>query len=300
MVMFFSNMFRNWMPLVGILFGVVNAFAANNLTFSEREISVGNIRMPFREAVNAGPNSRETALIIYLHGGTSKGNDNSAQMGEPGIDSFANYIEAAEMPATLLVPQCPADKSWGGPMLYVLKRMIESYTAKESVDENSVYIFGGSMGGTGVWSMLSEYPGLFAAAMPVAGNPSKSIAENVAQTPVYTVMGTADRIMSVTTASDFIDRLNALGDDTRMDVEDGWTHERTCIESYTTPRLNWVFGHRKTTAGLPPAAVSTEEIATIQYYTIEGRPLPSPPSSGLYISLARTTSGATIATKHIK
>ena len=56
------------MPLVGILFGVVNAFAANNLTFSEREISVGNIRMPFREAVNAGPNSRETALIIYLHG----------------------------------------------------------------------------------------------------------------------------------------------------------------------------------------------------------------------------------------
>ena len=104
MVMFFSNMFRNWMPLVDILFGVVNAFAANNLTFSEREISVGNIRMPFREAVNAGPNSRETALIIYLHGGTSKGNDNSAQMGEPGIDSIANYIEAAEMPATLLVP----------------------------------------------------------------------------------------------------------------------------------------------------------------------------------------------------
>lgn len=34
-------------------------------------------------------------------------------MGEPGIDSIANYIEAAEMPATLLVPQCPADKSWG-------------------------------------------------------------------------------------------------------------------------------------------------------------------------------------------
>ena len=45
--------------------------------------------------------------------------------------------------------------------------------------------------------MLSSYPGLFAAAMPVAGKASKCNAENVAATPVLTVMGTADKIMKI-------------------------------------------------------------------------------------------------------
>ena len=60
------------------------------------------------------------------------------------------------------------------------------------------------MGGTGTWTMLSSYPGLFAAAMPVAGKASKCNAENVAATPVLTVMGTADKIMKIDVVQDFI------------------------------------------------------------------------------------------------
>lgn len=101
------------------------------------------------------------------------------------------------------------------------------------------------MGGTGTWTMLSSYPGLFAAAMPVAGKASKCNAENVAATPVLTVMGTADKIMKIDVVQDFIDRLTALRNDNRFEIEDGWTHETTCKKSYTTSRLDWVFRHKR-------------------------------------------------------
>ena len=166
-------------------------------------------------------------------------------MEEAGIDSIYNYLAAHAMNATFVVPQCPADKSWGGAMNAVLKGLIEHCISDGSIDSGQLYIFGGSMGGTGTWEMLSDYPGLFAAAMPVAANPSRCNAESTAQTPVFTVMGTEDKIMDIQVVSDFIDELTSLGNENVFEIADGWTHEITCIESYTTQRMDWVFAHRK-------------------------------------------------------
>ena len=182
--------------------------AASNPEFDYGKIESAGIAMPYRFATLNKGGSGKPALVIYLHGGSSKGADNERQMLEAGIDSIANYLTEKEDQVIFLVPQCPADKSWGGPMLGVLKALIEEFKDGK-VNEERIYILGGSMGGTGTWSMVSAYPGLFAAAMPVAGNPSKCIAENVVQTPVFTVMGTADRIMNVETVSDFINELNS-------------------------------------------------------------------------------------------
>ena len=228
-----------WMSLIGILFCVSVCKADNDFTFETDKITPvefktnkivsDGIEMPYRVAHING--TGKPSLVIYLHGGSSKGNDNEKQMNEAGIDSITNYLESRQIDAIYLVPQCPSDKSWGGPMLGVLKSLIDKYVGDGIADKNSVYIFGGSMGGTGTWSMLSAYPGLFAAAMPVAGNPSKCDADKVASTPVFTVMGTSDRIMSVETTSDFINELNARNGITRFEIEEGWTHEMTCIQS---------------------------------------------------------------------
>ena len=260
------------------------------------------ITMPYRKCVvEQEGNADKPVLVIYLHGGSSKGNDNAKPMQEPGTDSIANYLTAHGMNALFLIPQCPADKSWGGPMNAVLKALIEQYTAKGLADADRVYIFGGSMGGTGTWGMLSAYPGLFAAAMPVAANPSKSVAENVAQTSAFTVMGTADAIMSVQTAADFVEQLKALGDDVVMETEDGWTHEVTCIESYTTRRLDWVFAHRR---GAPSAIESAsigddDTVAQRMYYTLDGRYVSVPMQSCMYVVKETMQSGRVITRKCI-
>lgn len=283
---------RFWMSLVGILFCVSGCKADDDFTFETDKITPvefetgkivsDGIEMPYRVAHING--TGKPSLVIYLHGGSSKGNDNEIQMSEAGVDSIANYLESRQIEAIYLVPQCPSDKSWGGPMRGVLKSLIDKYVGDGIVDENSLYILGGSMGGTGTWSMLSAYPGLFTAAMPVAGNPSKCDADKVASTPVCTVMGTSDRIMSVETTSDFINELNARNGITKFEVEDGWTHEMTCIQSYTTHRLDWVFSHGSNPSGIENPMAGNNFIKSVQYYSIDGRILSEPPSKGLYIT----------------
>lgn len=283
--------------LVAIV-AMASGLSAMAQTFDASNITFGGINMPYRVAHTSG--MEKPSLVIYLHGGTSKGNDNEKQMGEPGIDIIANYINQRQIGAYFLVPQCPSDKSWGGPMLSVLKALIDKYVIEGVVDKNSVFIFGGSMGGTGIWSMLSAYPGMFAAAMPVAGNPSKCDADKVASTPVYTVMGTSDQIMSVETTADFIDELNARNGTTKFDIEEGWTHEMTCTQSYTTQRLDWVFSQSKNPLGIEMPTTEGKDIVSMQYYATDGRSLAEPPSKGLYIMRCVYEDGTVKAVKRIR
>ena len=179
-------------------------------------------------------------------------------------------------------------------MLGVLKGLVDECMQNPEMDHNRIYIFGGSMGGTGTWSMLSAYPGLFTAAMPVAGNPGQCVAENVVKTPVFTVMGTADRIMNVQTTADFIDKLNSLGGDTRFETEEGWSHETTCIESYTDERVAWVVAHVK--GGDSVESVDCgRTVSSTEYYRIDGRHV-TEAADGIYI-VRRTYSDGSIDAK---
>lgn len=293
-----GKIFRIWMSLIGILFCVTEGKSENNLVFEAEKIVAAGIEMPYRVAHTSGMGNQ--VLVIYLHGGSSKGNDNDTQMKEAGIDSIANYLDFKQLNTIYLVPQCPSDKSWGGPMLGILKALIDRYVLSESLDNTDIYIFGGSMGGTGTWSMLSAYPRLFTAAMPVAGNPSKCDASNVATTPIYTVMGTSDRIMSVETASGFIDELNARGAITRFDIEEGWTHEETCIQSYTTERLDWVFGHSRNSSGIESPVTDDKIVKSVQYFSLDGRQLSESPCKGLYIERLIYNDGTVASFKILK
>lgn len=218
---------------------------AGDIVFSDERTMYSDMLLPYRKAVMLPADTGKPALVLYLHGGTSKGTDNAAPMKEKGVGVISGYLAAHRINAIFIVPQCPKDKSWGGRMNAVLKALLDEYIAGGTVDVGRIYVFGGSMGGSGTWSMLSSYPGLFAAAMPVAGNPSECDAKNVAATPILTVMGTSDKIMDVAIVRNFVNRLVVLQDDALLEIEEGWTHEVTCTESYTESRLDWVFGHRR-------------------------------------------------------
>lgn len=279
---------------------VWTSMLAHAFNASKEQITTLGITMGYRKCVITNENSKEAPiLVVYLHGGSSKGNDNEKQLLEPGTDSIARYLEAHGINAIFLIPQCPTDKSWGGPMNTMLKAMIDRYASEGVADTNRIYIFGGSMGGTGTWGMLSAYPNFFAAAMPVAANPSKTVVENVATTPAYTVMGTADAIMKVETAASFVEELKALDDDVRMDVEEGWTHETTCIQSYTTARLEWVFSHRRGTPSAILRPTSVSQVVSSQFFSIDGKRLSNPVASKLIIRRDILADGTTKVTKTV-
>lgn len=279
---------------------VWTSMLAHAFNASKEQITTLGITMGYHKCVITNENSTEALiLVVYLHGGSSKGNDNEKQLLEPGTDSIARYLETHGINAIFLIPQCPTDKSWGGPMNTMLKAMIDRYASEGVADTNRIYIFGGSMGGTGTWGMLSAYPNFFAAAMPVAANPSKTVVENVATTPAYTVMGTADAIMKVETAASFVEELKALDDDVRMDVEEGWTHETTCIQSYTTARLEWVFSHRRGTPSAILRPTSVSQVVSSQFFSIDGKRLSNPVASKLIIRRDILADGTTKVTKTV-
>lgn len=279
---------------------VWTSMLAHAFNASKEQITTLGITMGYRKCVITNENSTEAPiLVVYLHGGSSKGNDNEKQLLEPGTDSIARYLKTHGINAIFLIPQCPTDKSWGGPINTMLKAMIDRYASEGVADTNRIYIFGGSMGGTGTWGMLSAYPNFFAAAMPVAANPSKTVVENVATTPAYTVMGTADAIMKVETAASFVEELKALDDDVRMDVEEGWTHETTCIQSYTTARLEWVFSHRRGTPSAILRPTSVSQVVSSQFFSIDGKRLSNPVTSKLIIRRDILADGTTKVTKTV-
>lgn len=257
---------------------------AQDITFSKETYASDGMTLPYRKATIPGTGDK-ASLVIYLHGGTSKGNDNEAQLKEPGVSNISTWLEDNGRKAIMIVPQCPKDKSWIDTTLDVVAGLLQTFIDRGVADEDKVYIFGGSMGGTGTWNMLASYPDMFAAAMPVAGNPSGLDAEKVAKTPLFTVMGTADRIMKISNVEDFLVKMDAYDAEYKFNIEEGWTHENVCEDSYTTERLNWVFRHVKgQSTGVAAVTAGDATVVNTVWYGTDGQKLLSEPTQkGIYI-----------------
>lgn len=264
------------------LFGLCTAYADTTPNFSREQLSLsdGSV-LPYRQMQTEG---ETPMLVIYLHGGSSCGTDNEAQMSEAGIDSIAHYLLSKNTPVVFIVPQCNNKTTgWSG-MAAQVKQLLDYVAQQTAADTTRIYILGSSMGGTGTWRMLSLYSNYFAAAMPCAGNPKDAKAEDIATTPVYTVMGLADKVMDSdvrAAVATMVSQLQTLGDDAVYDVLRGWTHEMTCIQSYSTHRLDWLFAHQrgqKTNLTTPPS-----EPVDDSWYDLSGRRYDSPTTQSIYV-----------------
>lgn len=73
-----------------------------------------------------------------------------------------------------------------------------------------------------------------------------------------------------------------LGDETKYETVEGWTHETTCIQSYSTERLDWVFAHSKQSADGIETTVN-DIYGNNAWYTLQGIKITQSLSHGLYI-----------------
>ncbi|MCM1518447.1 MAG: hypothetical protein NC117_07390 [Pseudoflavonifractor sp.] len=119
-----------------------------------------------------------------------------------------------------------------------LKEMLDRYSGNCTCD---VYILGGSIGGMGVWNMLSAYPGYFKGAIPVAFDTPKGKVDMYVGTRILSVVGGNDRRRDIGRSKSFVEKLTKQGGQARLDVEDGWDHRQTCEWSFTPEHLSWLF-----------------------------------------------------------
>jgi len=103
-------------------------------------------------------------LLIYLHGGSSRGTD-TIKLYCCGIPD--QIWRGREFPFVIVAPQCPINQRWSTDNWF--ENFFEEVTTKYRVDTNRVYLTGVSLGGSGTWYLAIKYPEKFAAVAPLSG-----------------------------------------------------------------------------------------------------------------------------------
>lgn len=155
---------------------------------------------------------RSYPLVIFLHGSGERGSDNEAQL-KWGVMNFSSDENMVKYPAFVIAPQCPANEWWSNfeedtinhrlkikPLpskpLALVHELILYMENHFNIDKNRVYITGLSMGGYGTFDMITRYPDLFAAAVPVCGGGDTSQAGKFKNIPLWIFHGIEDSAVS--------------------------------------------------------------------------------------------------------
>lgn len=157
-----------------------NPYEAKTFTSSEGQ------SLNYRELVpDEIAKGKKYPLVIFMHGAGERGGDNQKHLIH-GSQMFLNPANRAKHPCFVIFPQCPQDKYWAfikrpkslltikaeeemPPILAAVKELIDTYLENPSVDKRRVYIMGLSMGGMATYDLVSRFPAIFAAAIPICG-----------------------------------------------------------------------------------------------------------------------------------
>lgn len=229
--------------------------------FTAGAYSYDGIDINYQEATIQPQSSGATSLVIVLHGQKTSGSDNIAQIRHDAMIRIWHNLTYGNNKAVILAPQCSTSRAWdettsevkGTTMSQALKAMIDEYLIrKPSIDRTKVYLLGYSdgaqpAGAGGVWRMLSDYPGMFAAGMIVAADPDESIlAENVAKTAILSIKGEMDAHAVALTLDSFGDQVRDAGGVIKEIVLETRTREDICREAFSSENLEWIFQYSKT------------------------------------------------------
>lgn len=201
-------------------------------------------------------------LVLLLHGAGESGNDNSAQLRNGVAELLGSGPAAARFPCYYVVPQCPTKHRWvevdWGAERHVLPpepslplsatvELLDVLLRRHPIDPQRLYLIGMSMGGFGVWDLLSRCPERFAAAIPICGGADESAIVAARAVPVWAFHGARDPTVRLERSRRAIAALRQAGGTPRYTEypnvdHDAWTH------AFAEPDLlPWLFSHSRST-----------------------------------------------------
>ena len=165
-------------------------------------------------------------------------------------------------PAYVIFPQCPKEKYWAfpgrpssftdmnaektiTPILLAVKELIDKYLENPAIDASRVYIMGLSMGGMATFDLVSRYPEIFAAAIPICGAADTSRLASAKDVKWRIYHGDADPVVPVEASRAAYRALKEAG----IKVE--YTEFPGCAHASWTPAFNqpdfmkWLFKQKK-------------------------------------------------------
>lgn len=233
-----------------------------------KEVFVGkaiNDRLPYRLFVPTGyDTNRKYPLILWLHGGTGSGADNIRQLGNQNQLATHFWISDSvqlKFPLFVMAPQCPTGKIWAEPEFNIpgdcLKLTIFALAKLQkdfSIDPNRIYVGGQSMGGDGVWSLLQNYPEIWAAAIVMSAYDNFTEPAAIARIPLWVFQGANDASVPVGTVRTMMDQLRKLHANLRYTEYPKTDHE-VWKKAFAEPDLvEWLSSQKRPSPSTPAAS----------------------------------------------
>jgi predicted peptidase len=228
--------------------------------------SAGNV-LPYRILYPDNyDKSKKYPLILLLHGGGERGNDNEKQLVH-GAKLFLNENNRKAFPAIILVPQCPDDSYWAAVKidrstqpfdisfdysatpqwpLVAANDLVKKISSEEAVDKSRIYITGLSMGAMGTFETVYRYPDLYAAALPICGGAdSNAYDKRVRKTAFWIFHGADDAVVDVKLSREMAAKLKSLKVKSKYTEYPGVNHN-SWDNAFADPAfLSWMFQHKR-------------------------------------------------------
>jgi len=215
--------------------------------------------MPYRLFRPAS--SKKLPLVLYLHGSGGVGDDNEKQLGLGNIFGTLSWLlpeNQQRFPCYVLAPQ--TDRGWIrykentpvfglGDGAKLALEIVDAVRREFPVDERRIYVAGQSLGGAGVWNMLTFRPRFFAAAVICCGGASPDDGSGSPSTPVWNFHGAEDKTVAVSISRDRIAARRKAGGHPIYTEYAGVDHN-VWQWAFTEPGLcRWVFSQAASGAG---------------------------------------------------
>ena len=185
-------------------------------------------------------------LIVYLHGGSGKGDDLDQLLEIDGLPKWLYDGSMGEPSAYILIPQLSSSqKGWSDAGSSVIA-LIDEIAADYEIDTNNISLTGHSMGGTGTFALAEAYPDTFARIAPCSGsiritNDDLAAFQNI---DVWAFVGSEDTIVDPKSSIYFVDRLSPIGRAKLTQFEEA-THFDVPALVYLNSEINivnWLIG----------------------------------------------------------
>jgi pimeloyl-ACP methyl ester carboxylesterase len=190
--------------------------------------------------------SRTWPTIIFLHGGSSRG-DNLKRVKANGIPD--RLERGKNIPFIVIAPQCPVDKRWETDDWFDV--LYAEIATRYRIDTNRIYLTGFSLGGSGTWYLAMKHPSTFAAIAPISGKTLHNqfvydSACTLAGVPIWICHGKDDEIVDVNESYQIAERLDQCNVAYTLSLFDGHGHWQTQWEVYGEDKIySWFLGHNK-------------------------------------------------------
>jgi predicted peptidase len=193
-------------------------------------------------------------LVLFLHGAAGLGDDNARQFNGGNAVPVRALIQddvQARYPCFILAPQCPRGEVWASlveqpsEIIRLTLGALDELEREFKIDRQRLYIVGVSMGGHGVWDVVTKFPNTFAAAVPIcaAGEPAK--ARRVTTLAIWCFHGAADTTVSVEYARKMIAALRQAGGHPKYTEYPGVGHD-SYRNAFKEPELlPWLFAQKR-------------------------------------------------------